>query len=62
MADKRTFASRAEDFVTLARYKLTEKHLRNGEKFLKKAILCDSTSFEAYVELANIEMIRNNSK
>ncbi|MFV0591445.1 MAG: tetratricopeptide repeat protein [Draconibacterium sp.] len=60
MADKRTFASRAKDFVTLARYELIEKHLSKGEQFLKKAILCDSTTFEAYVGLANIEMIRNN--
>ncbi len=60
MKDERCNASGAQDLVALACYELIKGDLSKGEEVLLEAVLQDSTNYQAYVELANIEMIRTN--
>ncbi|WP_340113571.1 tetratricopeptide repeat protein [Maribellus mangrovi] len=60
--DKVSTQSLPQDYIELARYYLKKGQLNQGENLLQKAIELDSTTFEAFVELANIEMINDNFK
>jgi len=51
---------KATGYIQIGTYEVSEKHLRRGYKCFKKALELDSNAYKAYVDLANLQMLKNN--